>query len=293
MGVNAVGGNAQVTVNWDIVPGAITYNLWRATTSGGPYILVAGNIGGVNLGYTDNTVTNLTTYYYIVTANGSSPSPYSTEVSATPAAIIASVTAAATNGQIVVSWIGSPGSNYNLKRSFVTGGPYSTIASSLAATNFTDASAAACQNYYYVVTITNAGSESLNSPEANAYVPGPLPSQFTSADIGAVGLPGNATHCNGQFTVSGSGADIWGTNDAFQFVYIYVPSSTNCDIDPRIACRKFRPGACGCGAECRNRVSFPHQHRRFDLCRQRCRTDRAELGSFDTHQYHVLCLLVA
>ena len=234
MGVNAVGGNAQVTVNWDIVPGAITYNLWRATTSGGPYILVAGNIGGVNLGYTDNTVTNLTTYYYIVTANGSSPSPYSTEVSATPAAIIASVTAAATNGQIVVSWIGSPGSNYNLKRSFVTGGPYSTIASSLAATNFTDASAAACQNYYYVVTITNAGSESLNSPEANAYVPGPLPSQFTSADIGAVGLPGNATHCNGQFTVSGSGADIWGTNDAFQFVYIYVPSSTNCDIRARV-----------------------------------------------------------
>ena len=30
-GVAAVGGNAQVTVSWDIVPGATTYNLWRAT----------------------------------------------------------------------------------------------------------------------------------------------------------------------------------------------------------------------------------------------------------------------
>jgi hypothetical protein len=53
-----------------VVPGATTYNLWRATTSGGPYTLIAGNIGGVNLGYTDNNVTNLTTYYYVVTANG-------------------------------------------------------------------------------------------------------------------------------------------------------------------------------------------------------------------------------
>ena len=72
----AVGGNAQVTVSWDIVPGATTYNLWRATTSGGPYTLIAGNIGGVNLGYTDTNVTNLTTYYYVVTANGTTaPAP--------------------------------------------------------------------------------------------------------------------------------------------------------------------------------------------------------------------------
>ena len=233
-GVAAVGGNMQVTVSWDVVPGASTYNLWRATTSGGPYLLVAGNIGGVNLGYSDNTVTNMTTYYYVVTANGSSPSPNSAEVSATPAALVSSVTATATNGQIVVSWIGSLGSSYNLKRSFVTGGPYATIASSLTATNFTDASVATCQNYYYVVTITNDVNESPNSPEANAEVTGPLPPQFRSADIGAVGLPGSATYCNGQFTISGSGADIWGTNDAFQFEYIYVPVSTNCDIRARI-----------------------------------------------------------
>ncbi len=233
-GLAAVGGDSMVTVSWDIVPGAITYNLWRATTSGGPYILVAGNIGGVNLGYTDHAVTNLTTYYYVVTANRSSPSPFSTEVSATPSAIVARVTAAATNGQIVISWIGSSGANYNLKRSFVTGGPYVMIASSLSATNFTDATVATCQNYYYVVTVTNAGNESLNSPEASAEVPGPLPLQFTSADIGSVGLPGSATHCNGEFTVSGSGADIWGTNDAFQFVYIYVPVSANCDIRARV-----------------------------------------------------------
>ncbi|HEU5396217.1 MAG TPA: hypothetical protein VFV81_03555, partial [Verrucomicrobiae bacterium] len=40
---------------------------------------------------------------------------------------------------------------------------------------------------------------------------------------------------SGQFTISGSGADIWGTADAFQFVYTYVPVSTNCDIRARVA----------------------------------------------------------
>ena len=52
-----------MTVSWDIVPGATTYNLWRSTTRGGPYTLIAENIGGVNLGYVDHTAANGTTYY--------------------------------------------------------------------------------------------------------------------------------------------------------------------------------------------------------------------------------------
>jgi beta-galactosidase len=234
-GVVAVGGNALVTVSWDIVPGATTYNLWRATTSGGPYTLIAGNIGGVNLGYTDNNVTNLTSYYYVVTANGNGASSVnSTEVKATPSAIVTGLTATATNGQIVLNWNGSPGANYNVKRSTVTGGPYVTIASSIATNNYTDSSAATCQPYFYVVTITNADNESLPSTEASATLPGMLPSQFTNADVGSVGLPGSASYCGGLFTISGSGADIWGTADAFQFVYVYVPISTNCDVRARV-----------------------------------------------------------
>jgi len=36
-------------------------------------------------------------------------------------------------------------------------------------------------------------------------------------DIGAVGLSGNTSLANGVYSVTGSGADIWGTADAFQF----------------------------------------------------------------------------
>jgi len=234
-GVMAVGGNGQVVVTWDIVPGATTYNLWRSTVSGGLYTLVAGNLGGVNLGCADDSVTNGTTYYYVVTANGNGTSQDSAEVSATPFAVVTNVTAIATNGQIAVSWIGPPGATYNLKRSYDSGGPYTTIATSLATTNFTDSDVVTCQGYFYVITITNAGTESLNSPEATAEIPGALPPQFTSADVGMVGVIGRASFCNGQFTISGSGSDIWGTADAFHFVYAYVPVSTNCDIRARVA----------------------------------------------------------
>ena len=240
-GMAAAGGNTQVTVTWDIVPGAATYNLWRATTSGGPYTLIAGNIGGVNCGYIDSNVTNLTTYYYVVTANGANDNGTSTksvEVSATPSAIVTSLTATAGSGQILLSWNGSPGASYNVKRSTVTGGPYNIIASSIATTNYTDFSVVTCQSYFYVVTITNAGNESLPSIEASAQLPGGAapPSPWLNTDIGAVGLTGSATYCSGsgQFTVSGSGADIWNTADAFQFVYVYVPVSTNCDIRARV-----------------------------------------------------------
>ena len=41
---------------------------------------------------------------------------------------------------------------------------------------------------------------------------------WTSADIGSVGTAGSATYGSGSYTVSGSGADIWNSADAFQFV---------------------------------------------------------------------------
>jgi regulation of enolase protein 1 (concanavalin A-like superfamily)/phosphatidylserine/phosphatidylglycerophosphate/cardiolipin synthase-like enzyme len=47
---------------------------------------------------------------------------------------------------------------------------------------------------------------------------GTLPSPWTSQDIGATGLSGSASYSSGTFTLSGAGADIWGTADAFQFV---------------------------------------------------------------------------
>src|SRR5436190_11770457 len=46
----------------------------------------------------------------------------------------------------------------------------------------------------------------------------PLPTPWISQDIGVVGLPGSSSASGSVFTVSGAGADIWGSADAFQSV---------------------------------------------------------------------------
>jgi len=48
-----------------------------------------------------------------------------------------------------------------------------------------------------------------------------LPAGWSSADVGSTVNPGSAGHdaATGTFTVSGSGADVWGTADAFRFAW--------------------------------------------------------------------------
>ncbi len=49
----------------------------------------------------------------------------------------------------------------------------------------------------------------------------PLPTRWTTQDIGDVGLPGAACYnsSTGTFELKGSGTDIWDTNDQFRFAY--------------------------------------------------------------------------
>jgi hypothetical protein len=84
-----------VTLNWNAYPGADSYNIWRGTSSGGP-----GN-GGITYlpvfptttSYTDVGLTNGTTYYYEVNADGSwGVSNFSNQVSATPSSVTATLT---------------------------------------------------------------------------------------------------------------------------------------------------------------------------------------------------------
>jgi regulation of enolase protein 1 (concanavalin A-like superfamily) len=46
-----------------------------------------------------------------------------------------------------------------------------------------------------------------------------LPTGWWDQDVGLVGVAGNVGYSNGTFTVNGAGAQIYGTSDAFHFVY--------------------------------------------------------------------------
>jgi pectin methylesterase-like acyl-CoA thioesterase len=86
-GVSAAAGNMQVILGWNAASFATSYNVKRATVSGGSYTTIT-NV--VTTNYTDATAVNGTTYYYVVSAaNSCAESGNSPELSATPAVAVA------------------------------------------------------------------------------------------------------------------------------------------------------------------------------------------------------------
>jgi hypothetical protein len=66
VGLTALSGNTQITLNWTASSSATSYTVERSTVSGGPYTTVASGIPMTS--YVDTGLTNGTTYYYVVTA---------------------------------------------------------------------------------------------------------------------------------------------------------------------------------------------------------------------------------
>ncbi|MGB8353267.1 MAG: alginate lyase family protein [Chthoniobacteraceae bacterium] len=76
-------GDGAVPLRWQSSFGATSYTVKRATSSGGPYSTVAADITASS--YTDTSILNGTTYYYVVSAvNSAGGSPNSLEGAATP-----------------------------------------------------------------------------------------------------------------------------------------------------------------------------------------------------------------
>jgi phosphatidylserine/phosphatidylglycerophosphate/cardiolipin synthase-like enzyme/regulation of enolase protein 1 (concanavalin A-like superfamily) len=78
--------------------------------------------------------------------------------------------------------------------------------------------------YWKIVSRTMANlsrSSVLNSFTTDGTAMGaePLPPSWDHGDVGAVGIGGSVTFDGETFSVSASGRDIWGTSDAFHFVY--------------------------------------------------------------------------
>ncbi len=183
----ATAGYGQATFTWTASAGATNYNVKRSTTSGGE-TTIASTAG---TSYTDTSVLDGTTYYYVVSAlNVGGEGPNSIEVSIMPLFSPApnNLTVTATNfGLISLAWAPSAGAtSYNLKRSPSSGGPYATIIST-ASTSYNDTNVVNGTTYYYVVTAVNAGGENpTNSNEVNATPPLP---PVSNPKIGYVTFP--------------------------------------------------------------------------------------------------------
>jgi autotransporter-associated beta strand protein len=107
-----------------------------------------------------------------------------------------------TSLRINLAWIGSFGaSNFNVKRSTVHGGSYTTVASPSDA-NYTDGGLTNGVTYYYVVSAVNTNGESANSLEATATVQAIPNFGFEAPNIGSGNFSYNPS--GGFWTFSGS-----------------------------------------------------------------------------------------
>lgn len=140
-GLTAIAGNGKVSLSWQPVAGASSYNIYRGTATGAETLLTAN----ATTSYADTAVVNYTDYFYVVTAvvSGSETAP-SLEVSGTPVKWIAVSIASAhalgvtDDGRL---WTWGKGSQGQLGLGSVMLGPvaHPTVLSS--ATNWTAVSA--------------------------------------------------------------------------------------------------------------------------------------------------------
>jgi fibronectin type 3 domain-containing protein len=151
---------------------------------------------------------------------------------ALPPASPLALTSSGGDSQITLGWAETTGATtYNIKRASSSGGPYTTIATNVLGTSFTDTGLSNGIGYYYVISATNNSGTSADSGQSAA-VTAPLPSPWQRADIGSVGVAGNAYYVNPAYTVLGSGSDISGGADAFR--YVSQTSSGDCSIIARV-----------------------------------------------------------
>ena len=174
-GLAATTDGSQVILDWNDALNATSYSVYRSATAGGPY----GSAIATGLGtstFTDATVTTGSTYYYVVTASdASSQSGNSAESSITvviPAPT--GLTRIQGDGVINLDWADSTSpifASYSVYRSATTGGPYTSIATGLTASAYSDSGLTNGTTYHYVVravdNVVGSGVESANSAQVS------------------------------------------------------------------------------------------------------------------------------
>jgi hypothetical protein len=193
----------QMQVSWTNAPIApTTYNVKRASRSGGPFAVIARNVteGIAATTYIDtNAPIAGTTNFYVVSAlndlGESANSPEMSVLFSGPSGPPNAPTSPGTmvsSGYILLTWHGltvPPSSTFKVKRSSASGGPYSVIASNISDGLYFDTSVTP-GTYYYVISAVNKFGEGPDSAQVSATATNALPDviitslSWTPANLG-------------------------------------------------------------------------------------------------------------
>lgn len=191
-GYDQNGSVMAVTPTWTVSGGGTinSSGLFTANTVGGPFTVTAQS-GSVS-GTASVIVTNPTVAVTGVTVSATTVSVAAGATTQLTASVSPSN---ATNK--TVSWSSSNTSVATVSGSgLITGVAAGTA--NITVTTQDGGKTATC-----AVTVTSAG----------------IPSPWVTSDIGSVGATGSASYSGGTFTLTASGADIWGTSDAYRSVH--------------------------------------------------------------------------
>ncbi|MDE2604959.1 MAG: hypothetical protein KGL68_03455 [Burkholderiales bacterium] len=220
--LSAVAADSQVTVAWDAVPGATSYNLYWSDTS--PVTTSSNKVTGAVAPFVHTGLTNGKIYYYAVTAVNSAgesalsgevgatpniPSPGSATVPPSPAGLTA--IAARDTPAITVQWFDvtyPTAVQYNLYRGTQAGLAtyFQDATRAVKFANVTapylDTAVSSKTTYYYVVTAVDPASGNESAPSGEIAV--------TTARAGGGGGGGAG---------GGGGESAYGSNLSFPLVY--------------------------------------------------------------------------
>jgi regulation of enolase protein 1 (concanavalin A-like superfamily) len=114
-----------------------------------------------------------------------------------------------------LTWSASGATSYDVQ--FGTANPPPQVTTGQTSASYTPPTLTGGATYFWRIVAHNAAGATTGSVWSFATTG--LPSPWQNQDVGSTGLAGTASYSGGTFTTSGSGADIWGSSDAFQYVY--------------------------------------------------------------------------
>ena len=169
--------DAEISVTWNAVSGATSYNLYRSTVSGGEYAQIGGDEISA-LSYLDRGLTPETAYFYQLEAcNFDGCSAPSLPVSVTTQSLVvapaqppAPSASAQSDTDIEVTWNAVSGAtSYKLYRSTSSDGTYTQVGGDISALRYLDTGRSASTEYFYQLEACNsAGCSATRSPAGSA-----------------------------------------------------------------------------------------------------------------------------
>ncbi|MDR3570959.1 MAG: hypothetical protein P4L81_02030, partial [Candidatus Pacebacteria bacterium] len=220
--LTATAVSQAISLTWTASVGAVSYNIYRGTSSGGEAgVPIATGVTSTN--YLDSTVMNGTTYYYRVTAvDSGGETDMSNEAHAVFAlSVPTKLSATAGNNQVALTWTGISGAtSYNIYRGTSLGGEGSTpFATGITSANYTDSAVTSGTTYYYEVTAITSSGESLPSNEAYATPLAPL--MLTAAAVSSFEIDLSWTSVEGA-----TGYMVYISADGSTFSYVTTVAQT-------------------------------------------------------------------